>query len=138
VQNSFSLLEQGDRETVFPLCHEHAVGYEPFSPLAGGWLSGKYRRGEEPPAGSRMTQRPGPYVGYAADDVFDALDLLADEAAERGVTMAALSLAWALHLPEVTGVVVGPNRPEHLDDVRSALEVFLTGDERARIGALFA
>ncbi len=138
VQNSFSLLEQGDRETVFPLCHEHAVGYEPFSALAGGWLSGKYRRGEEPPDGSRMTQRPEPYSGYEADEVFDALELLADEAAERGVTMAALSLAWALHVPEVTGVVVGPNRPEHLDDVRDALAISLSGDERARIGALFA
>ena len=58
VQNRLSLLEQADRETVFPLCHEHGLGYTPFSPLAGGWLTGKYRRGEPPPAGSRMTLRP--------------------------------------------------------------------------------
>ena len=51
VQNGFSLLEQGDRESVFPVCREHGLGYTPFSPLAGGWLTGKYRRGEEPPAG---------------------------------------------------------------------------------------
>ena len=57
-QNAFSLLEQGDRETVFPLCHEHGLGYTPFGPLAGGWLTGKYRRGEPPPPGSRMTMRP--------------------------------------------------------------------------------
>ena len=55
VQNGFSLLDQGDRETVFPVCREHGLGYTPFSPLAGGWLTGKYRRGEAPPAGSRMT-----------------------------------------------------------------------------------
>jgi aryl-alcohol dehydrogenase-like predicted oxidoreductase len=138
LQNTFSLMEQGDRETVFPLCHEHAIGYEPFSPLAGGWLSGKYRRGEELPAGSRMTQRPEPYAGYAADEMFDSLEALASEAAERDVTMAALALAWLLHVPEVTGVVVGPNRPEHLDDISGALEVSLTGEERARIGGLFA
>ena len=44
MQNAFSLLEQGDRETIFPLCHEHGLGYTPFAPLAGGWLTGKYRR----------------------------------------------------------------------------------------------
>ena len=49
VQNAFSLLEQGDRETIFPLCHEHGLGYTPFAPLAGGWLTGMYRRGEPPP-----------------------------------------------------------------------------------------
>ena len=76
VQNGFSLLDQGDRETVFPVCREHGLGYTPFSPLAGGWLTGKYRRGEAPPAGSRMTLRPEPYVGYASDRVFDALEAL--------------------------------------------------------------
>ena len=56
-QNSFSLLEQDDRQTVFPLCHEHGIGYTPFGPLAGGWLTGKYRRNETAPEGSRMTKR---------------------------------------------------------------------------------
>ena len=64
VQNGFSLLEQDDRETVFPVCHEHGLGYTPFSPLAGGWLTGKYRRDEAPPAGSRMTLRPERSEGY--------------------------------------------------------------------------
>ena len=76
VQNGFSLLEQGDRETVFPVCREHGLGYTPFSPLAGGWLTGKYRRGEAPPPGSRMTLRPEPYEGYTSDRVFDALEAL--------------------------------------------------------------
>jgi aryl-alcohol dehydrogenase-like predicted oxidoreductase len=138
VQNQFSLLEQQDHETVFPLCHEHRIGYTPFSPLAGGWLSGKYRRGEDAPAGSRMTQRPEAYLGYAVDEVFDALEVLERHASDRGVTTAALSLAWALHVPEATAIVVGPNRPEHLDDVRAALGVSLTHDEWAEIGALFA
>ena len=60
VQNGFSLLDQRDRETVFPLLREHGLGYTPFSPLAGGWLTGKYRRNEPPPAGSRP--RPTRYA----------------------------------------------------------------------------
>ena len=51
VQNSFSLLDQRDRQTVFALCHEHGIAYTPFSPLAGGWLTGKYQRDEPPPPG---------------------------------------------------------------------------------------
>ena len=76
VQNSFSLLERGDAETVFPVCHEHGLGYEAFGPLAGGWLAGRYRRGEAYPDGSRMTQRPDGYRNYESDAVFDALEAL--------------------------------------------------------------
>lgn len=138
VQNGFSLLEQGDRETVFPLCHEHGLGYTPFSPLAGGWLSGKYRRGEAPPAGSRMAQRPEPYGAYQSDRVFDALEELEREASGRGISMAGLALAWALAVPEVTAIVVGPNRVEHLAHVAEALGVDLTAPERDRLTEVFA
>ena len=138
VQNTFSLLEQGDRETVFPICHEHELGYEPFSPLAGGWLTGKYRRDEEPPAGSRMTKRPDPYERYRTNEVYDALERLETWAALRGTTMATAATAWLLHLPEVSAVVVGPNRVEHLDQVRDALELRLTPDERDELAGWFA
>jgi aryl-alcohol dehydrogenase-like predicted oxidoreductase len=138
VQNAFSLLEQGDRETVFPLCHEHGLGYTPFAPLAGGWLTGKYRRDEPPPAGSRMTLRPEGSEHYRSDGTFDALEALEREAAERGVSMAALALAWLFHVPELTAVVVGPNTVEQLAPVEEALGVALDDDECARIGALFA
>ena len=97
VQNAFSLLEQDDRETIFPLCHEHGLGYTPFAPLAGGWLTGKYRRGEPPPAGSRMTVRPEGSEHYRSDATFDALEALEREAAARGVSMAALA-AWVILL----------------------------------------
>ena len=112
VQNAFSLLDRTDAETVFPVCHEHALGYEAFSPLAGGWLSGKYRRGEAYPEGSRMTQRPESYVGYESDAVFDALEAFEREALGRGVSMAGLAIAWLLGVPEVTAVVIGPTRLE--------------------------
>ena len=138
VQNAFSLLEQGDRETVFPLCHEHGIGYTPFSPLAGGWLTGKYRRGEELPPGSRMTMRPEGSEHYRTDAIFDALEALEREAAGRGVSTGALAIAWLLHVPELTAIVVGPNTVEQLAPVREALDVRLSEADRERIGALFA
>jgi aryl-alcohol dehydrogenase-like predicted oxidoreductase len=137
VQNGFSLLERGDAESVFPVCHEHGLGYTPFSPLAGGWLTGKYRRGEQPPEGSRMTMRPEPYVQYASDATFDALEAFEREAAGRGVSMAALALAWTLAVPEVSAVVVGPTKAEHLDPVAEALGLALTAQERDDLTALF-
>ena len=138
VQNSFSLLDQGDRETIFPLCHEHGLGYTPHGPLAGGWLTGKYRRGEDPPPGSRMTTRPEGGERYRTDATFDALETLEREAAERGASMAALALAWLLGVPEVTAVVVGPNTVEQLAPVREALELELDAAERAGVERLFA
>jgi len=138
VQNSFSLLEQSDAQTVFPLCHEHGLGYTPFSPLAGGWLTGKYRRGEEPPAGSRMTQRPEPYGAYQNDRIFDALEAFVAQADARDVSPAGLALAWALSLPEVTAVVVGPGRLEHLAPVTEALELHLSDDARSELARLFS
>jgi 1-deoxyxylulose-5-phosphate synthase len=138
VQNSFSLLEREDAETVFPVCREHELGYEAFGPLAGGWLTGKYRRGEAFPEGSRMTQRPDSYLRYANDEVFDALEAFEREAFGRGVSMAGLALAWLLGVPEVTAVIVGPTRAEHLAPVREALELELTTADRDHLRGLFA
>ena len=138
VQNSFSLLDQRDRETIFPLCHEHGLGYTPYGPLAGGWLTGKYRRGEEPPPGSRMTTRPAGGERYRTDATFDALEALEREAVERGTSMAALALAWLLGVPEVTAVVVGPNTVAQLAPVREALELELDAAERGRVEMMFA
>jgi aryl-alcohol dehydrogenase-like predicted oxidoreductase len=137
VQNAFSLLEQGDHETVFPVCREHGLGYTPFSPLAGGWLAGRYRRDEPPPPGSRAEQRPEGYARYRTDGVFDALDALADRARLRGVSMAGLALAWLLHVPELTGIVVGPNTVERFGMVEEALGLTLSADEVSEIGGLF-
>ena len=135
VQNSFSLLDRADEADVLPWCREAGVPYVPFGPLAGGWLTGKYRRGEPYPEGSRMTQRPGPYEGYADDRVFDALEALEREAEERGVSTAALALAWVL--ARCDGAVCGPNRAAHLDPVLEAMELHLTEEDVGRIGGFF-
>jgi aryl-alcohol dehydrogenase-like predicted oxidoreductase len=138
VQNSYNLLERKDEKELLPLCAEHGLGYTPFSPLAGGWLTGKYRRGEAYPAGSRMTLRPDPYADFENESTFDGLEALDAAARERGVDMATLALAWVLSHPLVTAAVVGPRRPDHLDPARDALAVELSEDEREQLGALFA
>jgi aryl-alcohol dehydrogenase-like predicted oxidoreductase len=138
VQNAYSLLDRGDEEAVIPLCAEAGVAYVPFGPLSGGWLTGKYRRGEPYPVGSRMTQRPEPYERLVADPVFDGLERLAAEAEERGTSMAALAFAWVLASPGVGGAVCGPNRPDQLDPVLDARELDLGAADRDRIGRFFA
>ncbi len=135
LQNSYSLLDRADDEEVLPLCAEHGIAVVPFGPLAGGWLTGKYRRGEPFPDGSRMTQRPDPYVGYLSERVFDGLDLLRAEAERRGVGMAALAFAWVL--ARVDGAVCGPNRADQLDPILVARDLELTADDIERIGGFF-
>jgi len=130
IQNEHSLLARADDAAVLPLCDREQVAYLVFSPLAGGWLTGKYRRGEPFPAGSRMTQRPEPYAPFLLDATFDRLDALERLARESDRSMAGLALAWLLADPRVTQVVIGPGRPEHLAPVREALERPLTPAER--------
>ena len=138
VQNSYSLLERGDESGVLPVTAREGLGYTPFSPLAGGWLTGKYRRGEDAPAGSRMTLRPEPYRHLLDDRVYDALEAFEAEARERGTTPAALAIAWLLAHPQVTAVVIGPRRPEQLQPALDALELRLSPPEHEQLAALFA
>jgi aryl-alcohol dehydrogenase-like predicted oxidoreductase len=136
VQNARSLLHRDDDAALLPLCAEHDVSYLAFGPLAGGWLTGKYRRGEPFPRGSRMTQRPEPYAALVSERTFDVLDRLDALAAARGTSLAALALAWLLADERVTQVVIGPGRPEHLEPAREALAHPLTADERAQVEEL--
>ena len=133
VQNSYSLLARRDEPELLPLCAERHIEYLAFGPLAGGWLTGKYRRGEPYPAGSRMTQRPEPYQRLVADSTFSTIERLAAIAARRGTSLAGLALAWLLADDRVSQVVIGPGRPGHLAPVAEALEHPLAGEERAAI-----
>ncbi len=138
VQNSYSLLERADDEGVLRVVAREGLGYTPFSPLAGGWLTGKYRRGEPLPPGSRMTMRPEPYRHLQDDQVFDALEAFEAEARARETTPAALALAWLLGHPHITAVVIGPRRPEQLRPALDALRLDLSPPEREQIEAVFA
>jgi aryl-alcohol dehydrogenase-like predicted oxidoreductase len=137
VQNEFSLLQQ-EANRVLPVCEREGLGFTPFSPLAGGWLTGKYRRGEGYPAGSRMTLRPGPYEALASDETFDALEAFEAEAGRRGVEPATLAIAWVLSDPRVTALVVGPRNPKQLDPALEGLALRLSPAEREELAELFA
>jgi aryl-alcohol dehydrogenase-like predicted oxidoreductase len=131
VQNSYSLLDREAENEVLPLCEENGVWFQAFSPLAGGWLTGKYRRDSPPPEGSRMTMRPGPYEHLRDDRVYDALEGL-----ERRGNPAMLAVAWLL-ADERVSVVLGPRRPEHLEPGLAALANPLTPEEREAISDEF-
>jgi len=133
IQNSYSLLARRDEPEVLPLCAARGVAYLAFGPLAGGWLTGKYRRGAPFPAGSRMTQRPEPYTEFVTDRTFEALTRLQAIAAGRGTSMAGLALAWLLADDRVTQIVIGPGRPEHLAPAAEALAHPVTEQERGMI-----
>jgi aryl-alcohol dehydrogenase-like predicted oxidoreductase len=137
VQNGYSLLERAPERDVLPLCAEDGLGFTPFSPLAGGWLTGKYASADDFPAGSRMTLRPEPYEHFRTEAVLGALAAFRERARERGVSMTALAIAWVLSHPRTTAVILGPRRPEHLEPGEEALSVRLSEEERLELAALF-
>jgi aryl-alcohol dehydrogenase-like predicted oxidoreductase len=131
VQNSYSLLDREAEPDVLPLCRAGGVWFQAFSPLAGGWLTGKYRRDSSAPEGSRMTMRPGPYEHFRTTAVYDALEKL-----ELRGNPTTLALAWLL-ADERVSVVLGPRRPDHLEPALAALADPLTPEEREAISAEF-
>ncbi len=137
VQNSYSLLDRTAEREMLPLCADQHIGFTAFSPLAGGWLTGKYRS-KQYPDGSRMTLRPEPYLHLATDRVFHGLERFAEAARARGVSMEALALAWVLHHPQVDMAIVGPRTPAHLDSALAAIDIMLSAPEAAELAALFS
>ena len=138
VQNEYSLLRREAEAEILPVCAREGLGFTPFSPLAGGWLTGKYRRGEAYPSGSRMTLRPDPYEDLVNEETFRGLEAFAEAAEELGVEPATLAVAWVLGHPQVTAVVVGPRRPEQLATAVAATELELSSRERDELAGLFA
>jgi aryl-alcohol dehydrogenase-like predicted oxidoreductase len=138
VQNEYSLLRRDEAEAVLRVCEREGLGFTPFSPLAGGWLAGRYRRDRAYPAGSRMTLRPGPYSDLEREETFAALESFGRAAAEREVAPATLATAWVLSQPQVAAVVVGPRRPDQLEQALAAVELRLAPEEREELAGLFS
>jgi aryl-alcohol dehydrogenase-like predicted oxidoreductase len=136
VQPRYNLLNRVYERDLLPLCRESGIGVAPYNPLAAGMLAGRYRRGEEPPAGSRfalgdygrMYQRR-----YFSDRMHDVADAVRAVASETGVTPAQVALAWLLAQPGVTAPIVGASRPEQLDDSVRAVEVELSTEQLDRL-----
>jgi aryl-alcohol dehydrogenase-like predicted oxidoreductase len=138
LQNSLSLLDQADEREVPPHVQATGLGYTPYSPLAGGWLTGKYVRDKPPPPGSPMDSRPGPYLDLRRDDVWRGLDRLRRWAADRDLTMATVAYAWVLSDGRVTAMLIGPRDPEQVRVAIDALELRLSGPDRSGLAGFFS
>lgn len=112
-QNRWSLLSRDLEAEVIPACERHGMGMLPYTPLAGGLLTGKYRRGEEPPPGSRFAGDRR-RLDEAGSDTYDILEGLERVAAEHDVTLSHLALGWLAAQPVVASVIAGATRPEQV------------------------
>jgi aryl-alcohol dehydrogenase-like predicted oxidoreductase len=137
VENSYNLLERDDEQDVIPLCADLDISYMAFGPLAGGLLTGRYRRGEEPPSGSRLATRPEGYEHLLTDKTFAGLERFKGAAEERGIAPATLALAWVLARPGVMSVIVGARKQEHLGLALQALDVHPSAAEADALAQLF-
>lgn len=137
IQNGYSLLDRSVEREVLPYCRANGIGFTAFSPLAGGWLTGKYRTATTFPDGSRMTLRPEPYAAFTTDAMFHAIEGWLVEAARREVAPSTLATAWLLHQPGLDAVIVGGRTPTHIQDAVAALEIRLTDDESRALARHF-
>ncbi|TMC09155.1 MAG: aldo/keto reductase [Chloroflexi bacterium] len=112
-ENHYSLLERAVEREVLPACHRFGVGFLPFFPLASGLLTGKYRRGEPAPEGTRLARSPRG-AQMLADRNFDVVEALEAFAAERGTTLLAVALGWLAARDEVSSVIAGATSPEQV------------------------
>ena len=133
VQNQYNLLNRGIEAEILPLAEDQGLAVTPFSPLAGGFLTGKYTLDASYPPGSRMTLRPQPYGSLLTTATFRAIDALRSEAAQWGVSTGALALAWVHSHPRVTAALIGPRSPEQFAPAQESLQVVLTAEDRGRI-----
>ena len=134
MQPRYNLLFREFERDLFPLCLEEGVGIIPYNPLAGGLLSGKHDTAKPPTEGTRFT------LGTAAqnyqqrywhDREFASVDQLRGVAADAGIPLPTLAVAWVLSQPEVTAPIVGASRPEQLDATLAAVETPLPDDVRS-------
>ncbi|MDO8309265.1 MAG: aldo/keto reductase [Actinomycetota bacterium] len=136
VQPRYNLLFRQHERELMPLCTEAGLGVLPYNLLAGGLLSGKHTRGLPPAASTRFASTGAAELyreRYWNDAAFDAVEQIAVEATDLGLTLPVLAAAWVLHQPVVTSAIVGVTRPEHLDAPYAALQVHLEPSALARL-----
>jgi aryl-alcohol dehydrogenase-like predicted oxidoreductase len=132
LQPRYNLLYREIEAELLPLCRDEGLGVIPYNPLAGGFLSGKYRREEGPVEGTRFTLgAAGPmYQGrYWHDASFDAVENLKAYFEPRGLPLARVAVAWVLQQPGITSAIVGASRPQQLEDTLASTDV--TFDQEA-------
>ena len=127
LQAYYSLVGRDLEHELLPLCREESLGLLPWSPLSGGFLSGKYTRENPNPEGARRSGFQFPPIDEARG--FDAVDALARIAKEKGTTIAQVALAWLLAQTGITSIIVGANKMSQLDDNLKAADLELTAAE---------
>ena len=136
LQPVYNALYRAIENELLPLCEDEGIGVICYNPLAGGTLTGKYARGQQPPKGSRL----GDYKLYANryyyDQTFDVVERFVQHAASRGITPAQLALAWVVGEPRITCPIVGARSVAQLRDSLGGLDVTLTAQEREQVPAV--
>jgi aryl-alcohol dehydrogenase-like predicted oxidoreductase len=134
-QPPYSLLVRGIEAEVLPTCQTYGMGVIPWSPLAGGWLSGKWRLGVEGLGSRRAALLPDRYDLSEPSNQrkLEAADALAKLAEEAGISLIHLALAFVINHPAVTAAIIGPRKREHLDSQLGAADVVLAADVLDRI-----
>jgi len=130
LQNHYNLLRRDDEKDVLPLCRELGVSYVPYFPLASGLLTGKYRRGEPAPEGTRLAGRE---IDQAQ---FDRIDALAPFASERGHTLGELAIAALASTPGVDSVIAGATKPEQVRANAAAASWHLSPEDLDELAAV--
>jgi len=130
LQNQYSLLDRGDDADVLPLCRELGVGYVPYFPLASGLLTGKYRRGEPAPEGSRLAGRA------LEGERLDRVEAFARFADARGRTLLELAISALASTPGIGSIIAGATKPEQVRANAASAEWRLSGDELAELARI--
>jgi len=139
IQPRYNLLFRQIEREILPMSREEGVGVIPYNPLAGGLLSGKHRRDAGPTAGTRFTLGTAArryQERYWREREFATVEALRPLAAEAGMSMVQLAVAWVLAHPAITAPIVGASRAEQLDDVLAAADKELPGDLKTRLDEL--
>jgi len=131
LQAYYTIAGRGLEREIVPLLLDQKVGLLVWSPLAGGFLSGKFRRDSKPSEGTRRTSFDFPPVDKERG--YDIVDVLDPMARAKGASIAQLALAWLLHQPVVTSVIIGANKMEQLDDNLKSVDVKFTADELKKL-----
>lgn len=133
LQAYYSLVGRDLEHELLPLCVEEGLGILPWSPLSGGFLTGKYRRDNPNPEGARRSGFNFPPIDEERG--FDAVDALDAVAKEKNATIAQVALAWLLHQPGVASIIIGANKMSQLEDNLKSAEIELSAEEVARLSA---
>ena len=136
LQSRYNMLDRQIEREVLPYCRAHHVGFIPYHPLAGGFLTGKYTQGEPPPPGSRGARDPVRMQHYMTDAHYATVEALRVWAAARSRGLNELAQAWLLAQPQVCSVISGATRLEHVLDNVKAASWSLSQTELAEVNAL--